>query len=128
VMVDGHRHGATWAVIANARHYGGPFVLAPRTGIRERGLQAILFKTRNRAILLGQLMSLVAGRLGPDATRGGDVEMLPCSRVSVTAHHAVPIQIDGDVFGTTPVEVDAGTGELSLIIPGPSNGAGNSKH
>src|SRR5438046_2811870 len=42
VTVDGRRHGATWAVIANARHYGGHFVLAPRTGILERGLEAIL--------------------------------------------------------------------------------------
>jgi len=46
VTVDGRHHVATWAVIANARHYGGRFVLAPRTGILERGLEAILFKTR----------------------------------------------------------------------------------
>ena len=67
---------ASWAVIANARHYGGHFVLAPRTGILERGLEAILFKTRSRAVLLGQLMSLAAGRLEPRAAHGGDVEML----------------------------------------------------
>ncbi len=126
VMVDGHRHAATWAVIANARHYGGRFVLAPRTGIQERGLQAILFKTRSRAALLGQLVSLAAGRLEPRAARGSDVAMLPCARVTVTAHHPVPIQIDGDVFGTTPVEVDAGTREVRLIVPGPAAGSGNS--
>ena len=127
VMVDGHRHGATWAVIANARHYGGRFVLAPRTGIRERGLQAILFKTRSRAALLGQLMSLAAGRLEPRAARGNGVEMLPCARVTIVAHHPVPIQIDGDVFGTTPVEVDAGSSEVRLIVPGSTTGSGNSQ-
>jgi diacylglycerol kinase family enzyme len=125
VTVDGHRHGATWAVIANARHYGGRFVLAPRTGIQERGLQAILFKTRSRAALLGQLMSLAAGRLEPRAARGNGVEMLPCARVTVVAHHPVPIQIDGDVFGTTPVEVDAGSSEVRLIVPGSSAGSSN---
>jgi diacylglycerol kinase family enzyme len=109
VTVDGQHHGASWAVIANARHYGGRFVLAPRTGIQERGLQAILFKTRSRATLLGQLVGLLAtGRLEPGATRGREVEMLPCSRVTVTAHHPVPIQIDGDVFGTTPVAARCG--------------------
>jgi diacylglycerol kinase (ATP) len=118
VTVDGRRHVATWAVIANARHYGGRFVLAPRTGILERGLQAILFKTRSRAVLLSQLMSLATGRLEPRAARGGDVEMLACSRVTVTARHPVPIQIDGDALGTTPVEVDAGTCEVCLIVPG----------
>jgi diacylglycerol kinase (ATP) len=61
VTVDGRRHEASWAVIANARHYGGHFVMAPRTGIQERGLQAILFKAKSRAVLIGQLMSLAMG-------------------------------------------------------------------
>jgi diacylglycerol kinase (ATP) len=117
VTVDGRRHVATWAVIANARHYGGRFVLAPRTGILERGLEAILFKTRSRAVLLGHLMSLAAGQFEPRAGHGGDVEMLPCSRVTVAARHPVPVQIDGDAVGTTPIEVDAGTSEVCLIVP-----------
>ena len=117
VTVDGQRHTASWAVIANARHYGGRFVLAPRTGILERGLEAILFKARNRAVLVAQLMSLAAGRLEPRALQGGDVAMLRCSRVSITAHEPVPTQIDGDVLATTPLEVDAGTAEVHLIVP-----------
>jgi diacylglycerol kinase family enzyme len=126
VTVDGHRYAASWVVIANARHYGGRFVLAPRAGILERGLEAILFKARNRAVLVGQLMSLAMGRLGPRATRVGDVEMLPCSRVSIAAHEPVPTQIDGDVFGTTPLEVDAGTAQVRLIVPGAATGGSNS--
>jgi diacylglycerol kinase family enzyme len=118
VTVDGRPHTATWAVITNARHYGGRFVLAPRTGILERGLQAILFKTRSRTVLFSQLMSLAAGRLEPRATHGSEVEMLACSRATVTSHRPVPIQVDGDTFGTTPVEVDAGSSEVRLIVPG----------
>jgi YegS/Rv2252/BmrU family lipid kinase len=117
VTIDGQHRTASWVVIANARHYGGHFVLAPRTGILERGLEAILFKSRSRAVLLGQLMSLAAGRLEPRSVHGGDVEMLRCSRVSVTAHDAIPTQIDGDVLGTTPLEISAGTAELRLIVP-----------
>jgi diacylglycerol kinase (ATP) len=117
VTVDGRRHAATWAVIANARHYGGHFILAPRTGILERGLEAILFKTRSRTALLGQLMSLAAGRLRPDTTHGSEVEMVACSHATVAARRPVPVQIDGDAFGTTPVEVDAGTREARLIVP-----------
>ena len=62
-------------------------------------------------------MSLAAGRLEPRAVHGGDVEMLRCSRVAITAHDAVPAQIDGDVLGTTPLEISAGTAELRLIVP-----------
>lgn len=125
VTVDGHHHTASWAVIANARHYGGHFVLAPRAGILERGLEAILFKSRSRAVLLGQLMSLAAGRLEPRAAAGGDVEMLRCARVSISAHDAVPTQIDGDVLGTTPLEISAGTAELRLIVPDRGSRSGN---
>jgi diacylglycerol kinase (ATP) len=128
VTVDGRHHVATWAVIANARHYGGRFVLAPRTGILERGLEAILFKTRSRAVLFSHLMSLATGQLAPRAADGGGVEMLPCSRVTVTAHHPVPIQIDGDASGTTPIEIDAGTSELRLIVPGASPRNTNPAH
>ena len=126
VAVDGHRHAASWAVIANARHYGGRFVLAPRAGILERGLEAILFKARSRMVLAGQLMRLAAGRLEPSAGEGAGVEMLRCSHVTIAAHDAVPTQIDGDVLGTTPLEVDAGTAEVRLILPATATpGSGN---
>ncbi len=127
LMIDGQHHTASWAVVANARHYGGRFVLAPRAGILERGLETILFKAKSRAVLLGQLMSLAAGRLEPRAALGGDVLMLRCARVSITAHEPVPAQIDGDVLGTTPLEVDAGTAELRLIVPA-SRARGGSSH
>lgn len=124
VTVDGHRHTASWAVIANARHYGGRFVLAPRTGILQRGLEAILFKAKSRAVLAGQLMRLAAGQFELH-TAQDDIETLLCSHVAITAHEPVPTQIDGDVFGTTPLEVDAGTAELRLIVP-PAAATGSS--
>ena len=115
VKVDGCPHEASWAVIANARHYGGSFVMARRTGIRERGLQAILFKAKNRAVLLGQLMALAMGQLDARAASHGDVEMIPCARASIAAQHPVPTQIDGDAFGTTPLEIATGTPSCSDV-------------
>ena len=124
VTIDKRSHEASWAVVANARCYGGGFVLAPRTSIRQRGLQAILFKARSRTVLLSQLMSLVRGDLDARAAANGDIAMLPCSHVRITAPRPVPVQIDGDVFGTTPLVVEEGTGELELIVP---EAAGNSR-
>ena len=117
VTVDGRKHDASWVVVANARHYGGRFVMAPRTGIQERGLQAILFKARNQAVLIGQLMSLASGTLDARCDSHGDVEMLRCSKVAITARHPVPTQIDGDVFGETPLDIDEGVSHLRLIVP-----------
>jgi diacylglycerol kinase family enzyme len=117
VTVDGTAHEASWAVISNVRYYGGNFVMARRTGIRERGLQAILFKAKNRAVLLGQLMALAMDQLDARSARHGDVEMLPCLRARVTAQKPVPTQIDGDAFGSTPLEIEAGAPDLRLIVP-----------
>jgi diacylglycerol kinase family enzyme len=117
VTIDGRTHEASWAVIANARHYGGNFVMARRTGIRERGLQAILFKAKNRGVLVGQLMALAMGTLDERSARHGDVDMLPCLRATVTAQNPVPTQIDGDAFGSTPLEIEAGAADLRLIVP-----------
>ena len=117
LSIDGRPHDASWAVISNARHYGGRFVMAPRTGIRERGLEAILFKANHAGTLARQLLSLATGRLDVRAQNRKDVEMLRCSRVSVTTHHPVPTQIDGDAFGATPIDIAAGSEEVRLIVP-----------
>jgi diacylglycerol kinase family enzyme len=117
VTLDGRAHEASWAVISNVRHYGGNFVMAPYTGISERGLQAILFKARHRGELVGQLMALAMGALDERSARHGDVEMLPCLRATVTAQKPVPTQIDGDAFGSTPLEIEAGAAGLRLIVP-----------
>jgi diacylglycerol kinase family enzyme len=117
VTIDGMAHEASWAVISNARHYGGNFVMARRTGIQERGLQAILFKAKNRAVLVSQLMALAMGMLDARSARHGDVEMLPCLRARITAYNPVPTQIDGDAFGSTPLEIEAGAADLRLLVP-----------
>lgn len=123
VTVDGHPRQATWAVVTNARHYGGRYVLAPHTGVRERGLQAVLFKARSRTVLIGQLMSLAAGTLDARCASRGDVEMLACTHVTITSHHPVPAQVDGDVFGSTPLHIDQGEARLKLIVPAPHTAA-----
>jgi diacylglycerol kinase family enzyme len=123
VTIDGRHYEASWVVIANARHYAGRFVLAPRTNIERRGLEAVLFKAGTRAVLLWQLVSLLRGRLDVRAERAGDVAMYACSRVRVSAPHPVPVQIDGDLFGATPLEAESGSDAIELIVPAGLNTA-----
>ncbi len=117
VEVDGARHVANWAIIANAAHYAGPFVLTRRTDIAGKGLEAVLFKARTRTALVSQIFSLARGRLSERCTRDGDVEMIPCARVTITAEKPVPTQLDGDLFGETPLVVEAATDPLQLLVP-----------
>jgi diacylglycerol kinase (ATP) len=117
VTIDNRCFEASWVVIANARHYAGRFVLAPRTGIQQRGLEAVLFRARSRAVLMGQLLSLLRGRLATRTSRNGDVATHECAHVSISAARPVPVQIDGDPFGMTPLEAQAGSEAIRLIVP-----------
>jgi diacylglycerol kinase family enzyme len=113
VEVDGLPFEASWAVIANARHYGGSFVLAPDANLRSGELTAILVKAQSRAHLLQQLLTLPLGQL----TRQPGVTSMRCRRAVVRADHPVPTQVDGDPFGFTPLDVEAGGAPFRLIVP-----------
>jgi diacylglycerol kinase (ATP) len=118
IVLDGCAHSACWAVVSNARHYAGKFLLAPYAGIERRGLVAVLFKAETRAALTAQLLQLATGGLAQRAARTADVALIPCQKASITSRQPVPIQLDGDAFGTTPLAVDAGAAEIALIVPG----------
>ena len=117
VTVDGTARDATWTVIANARHYGGGFVIAPGTSLRETGLHAVLFRSRSRVVLLRQLLALGMGTLRDAGHDTGDVSMIPCRHVSVRSTVPVACQIDGDTFGATPLDVSYDGGTVQLIVP-----------
>ncbi len=118
IVLDGRAHSACFAVVSNARHYAGSFMLAPYACIERRGLVAVLFKAQTRAALTAQLVRLATGGLAQHAARTADVALIPCQRASISSRQPVPTQLDGDAFGTTPLAVDAGAAEIALIVPG----------
>jgi diacylglycerol kinase family enzyme len=43
--------------------------------------------------------------------------MYPCTYAKISAPRPVPVQIDGDLFGATPLETQAGSDIIQLIVP-----------
>lgn len=113
IIVDGMPHRANWLVAANARRYGGAFVIAPQAGLHRTGLVAVLLRASTRTRLLRQLLALASGRL----ERAPGVSMLPCRSLSVTSGAPVCSEIDGDPFGPTPLTITAGGATVRLIVP-----------
>lgn len=111
--IDGARYRAASAVITRARHYGGGFLLLSRAGLHRPGLHVVLLLSEGRGTRLRQLVALARGRLEHDA----DVKVLPADRVTVGSETPVPVQLDGDPTGTTPLEVRSGGPSLDLIVP-----------
>lgn len=113
VVVDGKEHEAQWAVIANARYYGGSFVISPDAGVDKPGLIAILVNNKGQLGMLMQMLALGAGRL----EKAAGVTMIPCRHVSVECAGPVASQIDGDPFTVTPLTITAGGASVRLILP-----------
>jgi diacylglycerol kinase (ATP) len=113
VTIDGKAHRANWVIVANARCYGGRFVLVPHTHALDDGLHAVLFQPRDRLDLTRQLAALAQGRL---VAQPG-VRILPCARVSVRSECPVAIQIDGDAEGHSPLDIAPGDRTVQVIVP-----------
>lgn len=47
----------------------------------------------------------------------GDVRRLSGRRIRIEAEEPVPVQVDGDYYGHTPVEVELAPGLARVIVP-----------
>ena len=117
VNVDGIVHQASWVIVSNASRYGGSFTLTKETQLGAAGLVAVIVSGKSRFSLLRASLALVLGRLAHSSKRPRDVLALPARHVRISAASAVPVEIDGDEGGATPVEIDAAGPKVKLIVP-----------
>lgn len=113
VDIDGRRHRASWVVVANARSYGGRFIIAPAASMLGEGLHAVIFKATSRTGRINELLSLAAGRI----ERCRSVEIIACRHVSIASPRGIPTQCDGDSLGFGPVEVACTDRTIAIIAP-----------
>lgn len=113
VTIDGKAYRAGWVVAAKARRYGGLFTIAPGAALAAEDLQVVLFKSEKRSVRVRQLLALGAGLLTSDPS----VAFVAGRRISVRSAVPVAVQIDGDGFGVTPLDIAAGGPRVQLIVP-----------
>ncbi|PNU18575.1 diacylglycerol kinase [Geothermobacter hydrogeniphilus] len=102
-------HGA---IISNARLYGGPFSFTPAAGLFSDRFEVCLFQQWNRRTLLRHALALLRRRpLDPRR-----VKIFSCRRISIKSPQ-VPVQLDGDFFCHTPLDLDIGSTCLQMILP-----------
>lgn len=115
VLVDGQRYEAGLAVITHARHYGGPFVIAPQARLGDASVTVLLLPGSRRRDLLRYGLALVTNRL----SRLSDARLLTARHVRIDGPAGEPVQSDGDLIGTAPLEVSVGGRPLRLLVPDP---------
>lgn len=119
VTVDGTAHEASWVIVSNASRYGGSFTLTRDTRLGKPGFVAIIVQGKSRFALLKASLALALGRLAAADKRPRGVLAIPARNVVIESHKPapVPVEVDGDEAGTTPVEVRAGGVTVRLIVP-----------
>ncbi|MCM2264364.1 MAG: diacylglycerol kinase family lipid kinase [Desulfuromonadales bacterium] len=111
-LADGSRHEGFGMVVSNARHYAGHYVVTPNASLDTAQLELCLFKRGGRLAMLGYALRLgLRLPLRPPA-----VAFFSIDAAEITGS-GVPVQVDGDAWGTLPVTVVSQPNALSVVLP-----------
>lgn len=112
IELDGAPLKGKFAVASNARHYGGPFVICPG-GATDPGLHMLVLERDDPWSSLCYGIALMLGRI--HKARGASVTAFRTARISARDH--VAAQVDGDPFGSTPLEIRQTDKTVPILVP-----------
>jgi len=111
---DAERHGRMHDVIvANGRFAGGGMKLAPGAEPDDGTFDVVLIGDVSKLDFATQAPGIYRGR----HVKHPKVEVLRSRRVGVTGDEQLPIELDGEQVGTTPVTFELVPGALKLLVP-----------
>ncbi len=107
------QHRALLCSVANAQYYGGGMRIAPLAQIDDGWLDVCLVRAVPKVEFV---------RMFPRVFSGTHIHhphflMYRARRVYVESTPAVPVLVDGDVMGTTPVRFEVQPGAIEAILP-----------
>lgn len=113
VHANGRQFAVGSAVLANGRHYGGAFVMAPDARLDRPTLELCLLQAGGRGAIVRYAVALALGRLH----RQHDVEIIATREATIEGHAGDPIQGDGDIVGALPAQIAIAAETLLLVVP-----------
>ncbi len=115
LIVDGHatRERILMVAASNTRLYGGVLRMAPEAFLDDGLLDISVFRGRGlRATARHAIKTLLGIHRGDP-----DVEVFQTSHLRVESRLDLPVQLDGDYFGSTPLEIRVVPSALRVIVP-----------
>ena len=116
VTIDGRRHHqrVVELVIANAQLYSGGLVrVAPAACMVDGCLDVCIFQDRGP----GSTLHHIIGLLARSHVHDPQVAFYRARRIEIEADRPMPVQIDGDAYGTTPLAVEVVPAALRVLVP-----------
>lgn len=99
------------AVVGNARHYAGNFMITPVADVTKPTLDLCLFQDNSRIGLLRFILSVLRKR----HLSLYDVIYRKYSKMEINSNKYVHVQIDGDYFGTLPVQIEVVENAVNIV-------------
>lgn len=107
---------AAWISVGNTRLWAGAVKITPRATAADGLLDVCFFPGRSLLTKLRHTILVLIGRHEKDP----DVRVLQVKELLVQARPELPIQVDGEPFGTTPARIEVVPGALRVLV-GPGN-------
>jgi YegS/Rv2252/BmrU family lipid kinase len=114
VTLDGSETvAASLAVVSHVRNYGGLFSVTDRARPDSGVFDVCLFPHAARRDLVRYALAGLARRM----TALADVVYRRARHVRLAASEPVPIEVDGDAWGTTPAEIELEPARVPFVVP-----------
>lgn len=99
------------AFVGNTKYYGGEIILSPAASLDDGKLDLVMLNYRGFRNIVKYLWGIHRNELW----RLAEVSHRQCTRVHVHAHGGHDVDIDGEYYGTVPVDVSVAPRSLRVI-------------
>jgi diacylglycerol kinase (ATP) len=107
------KHRVLMVAVSNLRQYGGVAEIAPGAFADDGLLDVTIFRGQGLLAALGHAIRVLL-RLHD---RNTEADTFTTTEIQVEAKNELPVELDGDYFGSTPVNIRVAPGALRTIVP-----------
>ncbi|GAI09918.1 unnamed protein product, partial [marine sediment metagenome] len=100
-------------VVSNIQLYGGMAAIGPKACVNDGRLDVCILKGDGFFTFVQHAMNILSHR----HLRDPKVEYYQCREIAVESLRPLPVHVDGEPFGMTPVAIRAVPSSLKIIVP-----------
>jgi YegS/Rv2252/BmrU family lipid kinase len=113
ILANNKIYLANWAIVTNAKHYGGSFQLTKDTDIFEKRLITYLFINLSRFDVIKNLFKIIKKR---NLEENNKVIKIISDDIFINSKLKVPIQCDGEFIGNLPLQIKNSKKTINLLV------------
>lgn len=110
---DGVEREGSFVLVGNGRFYGGPFVMFKDARADDGKLDIVIFKNLSHLDMIRYMQGILFGT----HMDLHDVEYFQTTKATVRSDERVPVEVDGELAGETPVTFQIAPHRLRVLVP-----------